>query len=113
MAQANEQYEKLIKENEEIIRALKDEIATVKVRCMRLTMDNEKVNHALRNKTESLRHLTETVAHLTDENAKLQTKFSSLAAENKSLSESLQQRGEQVEKLKSDLKSVKIVSRLS
>lgn len=110
---ANETYEKLIKENEEIIHSLKDEIAEVKLRCMRLTMDNEKLNSTLRAKTDNLKNLADTINHLTDENKRLQTKFDSLSAENMSLCETLQQRVEQVEQLKNDLKAVKTVSRLS
>ena len=36
----NRKYEKLIKENEQVIKSLKDEVASIKLRCFRLTMVN-------------------------------------------------------------------------
>jgi hypothetical protein len=77
---------------------------------MRITMENEKLNHALKSKTESMKGMTDTINSLTIENNMIHSKFESASHENKQLYESLTQRAEQVEQLKSDLESVKIVS---
>lgn len=106
---ANDTYERLIKENEEIIRVLKDEVSSVKLRCLRLTMDNERLNHTLKNKADNLKTVADQLTNLANENNKLQDKFESLSTENKNLFESLQQRLDQIEELKGELQSVKLV----
>ena len=109
LSEANVTYEKLIKENEDLIQILKDEVSSVKLRCFRLTMDNEKLNHTLRTKADNLKNLAETISNLSIENNKLQTKFEDVTAENKQLYESLQVRIDQVAQLKNDLETVKMV----
>ena len=48
---ANEKYELLVRENEQLIKSLKEEVASIKLRCFRLTMvgffghgDNNELN---------------------------------------------------------------------
>lgn len=89
---------------------MKEEVASVKSRCLRLTMDNEKLNFALRSKADNLKNLAETITNLTNENNKLQLKFDDLTNENKNLIQSLEHRISQVEQLKNDLETVKLVS---
>ena len=72
-------------------------------------MDNEKLNHALRTKTDNLKNLADTITSLTNDQANLQNKFDDLTSENKNLMESLQVRIDQVAQLKSDLETVKMV----
>jgi chromosome segregation ATPase len=110
LTQANDTYEKLIKENEDLIKMLKEEVSAVKIRCLRLTMDNEKLSSALKLKTDDMKSLNDTITSLADENSKLQGKFQDLTNENKTLLDSLQQRIDQVAQLKCDLESVKMVS---
>lgn len=105
---ANETYEKLIRENEALIKTLKDEVASIKLRCFRLTMDNEKLNFTLRSKADSLKNLAETISSLTNDNNNLQEKFNDLSVDNKNLLESLQERIGQVASLKNELESVKM-----
>ena len=103
-------YEKLVKENEDLITVLKDEVANVKLRCMNLTMENDKLNFTLRSKADNMKSLADTISSLTDENQRLQTKFHDLTAENKNLVDSLQHRVQQIVQLKIDLETVKCVS---
>lgn len=129
MTCANETYEKLIRENEALIKSLKDEVASIKLRCFRLTMvtekpckfiawklsnfqffqDNEKLNFTLRSKADSLKNLAETISSLTSDNNNLQEKFNDLSIDNKNLLETLQDRINQVASLKTELESAKIV----
>ena len=92
-----------------MIQVLKEEVSAIKLRCFRLTMDNEKLNHALRTKTDNLKNLADTITSLTNDQANLQNKFDDLTSENKNLMESLQVRIDQVAQLKSDLETVKMV----
>lgn len=105
---ANETYQKLIKENETVIKSLKDDVAAIKLRCFRLTMDNEKLNFTLRNKADSLKNLAETITSLTSDNDSLQMRFNDLSNDNKNLLVSLQERIDQVASLKKELESIKI-----
>jgi hypothetical protein len=72
-------------------------------------MDNEKLNYALKLKSENVNNLTTQLTSLNDENNKLQSKFDNLAHENKNLLDSLQHRIDQINQLKYDLENVKIV----
>jgi len=108
LTKANETYENLVKENEQLIKSLREEVAAIKLRCFRLTMDNEKLNFTLRNKTDNLKNFADTITNLTTENNQLQSKFYDLSNENKNLVDSLQQRINQVDQLKNDLESVKL-----
>lgn len=110
LTKANETYENLVKENEQLIKTLREEVAAIKLRCFRLTMDNEKLNFTLRNKTDNLKNFAETITNLTHDNNQLQSKFHDLSLENKNLVESLQNRINQVDQLKTDLETVKLVS---
>ena len=49
---ANEKYEKLVRENEQLIKSLKEEVASIKLRCFRLTMASE-LKHLLNNKSNN------------------------------------------------------------
>ncbi len=132
LTNANQAYEKLVRENEALIKSLKDEVASIKLRCFRLTMvsakpclgsylyliyfkiypifkDNEKLNFTLRNKADSLKNLAETISSLTKENNSLQDRFNDLSNDNKNLLGSLQERIDQVAALKTELESVRIV----
>lgn len=108
LTKANESYENLVKENESLIKSLREEVAAIKLRCFRLTMDNEKLNFTLRNKTDNLKNFADTITNLTTENNQLQSKFYDLSNENKNLVDSLQQRINQVDQLKNDLESIKL-----
>lgn len=108
LSNANQAYEKLVRDNEALIKTLKDEVASIKLRCFRLTMDNEKLNFTLRNKADSLKNLAETISSLTKENNSLQDRFNDLSNDNKNLLGSLQERIEQVAALKKELESAKI-----
>ena len=103
-------YEKLINENEDLIQNMKEEIATVKSKCLRLTLDNEKLNYTLKMKVENLKNMSENISFLSNENKQLQSKFDELTSENKSLSQSLQERCAEIEQLKTELTSLKMVS---
>lgn len=109
LTQANDTYERLIKENEELITCLRAELNAMKRRCLDLTLDNEKINNTLKNKVEVFVNMTETISNLTTENARLQTKFESLSAENRDLVDSLQTRIDQVAQLKAELENLKMV----
>ncbi len=136
LTQANQTYEGLIKENDESIRMFKDELNNVKMRCLRLTMDNEKLNYTLQSKCENFKTVNDTLSNLATENDKLKIKFDVnsavlatpihsnmllnlalfskyLSNENRNLVELLQRRISQVESLKQDLENVKMVSQLS
>lgn len=104
----NQVYEKLVRDNEGLIKTLKDEVASIKLRCFRLTMDNEKLNFTLRNKADSLKNLAETISSLTNDNNSLQDRFNDLSNDNKNLLDSLQERIDQVGALKTELESAKI-----
>jgi chromosome segregation ATPase len=104
---ANNSYQKVLKENETVIKGLKDDVASIKLRCFRLTMDNEKLNFTLRNKADSLKNLAETITSLTADNNNLKQKFEALSGDNKTLLDSLQQRITQVSVLENELESVK------
>ena len=84
---------------------MKEEVSAIKLRCFRLTMDNEKLNHALRTKTDNLKNLADTITSLTNDHTNLQNKFDDLTSENRNLMESLQLRIDQVAQLKSDLET--------
>lgn len=138
LSQANETYERLIKENEDLITCLKVEVTSVKKRCLELTLvtlplhritqkekyiypffvlfcycafeqENEKINNTLKSKVENLTNLTSTIANLTEENTRLQDKFDTLSAENRDLVASLQSRVDQVTQLKAELDNIKLV----
>ena len=100
----------MVKENEQLIKTLREEVAAIKLRCFRLTMDNEKLNFTLRNKTDNLKNFADTITNLTNENNQLQNKFHDLSTENKNLVDSLQMRINQIDQLKNDLESIKLVS---
>lgn len=108
LSNSNQAYEKLIQDNESLIKSLKEEVASIKLRCFRLTMDNEKLNFTLRSKADSLKNLAETISSLTQDNNSLQSRFNDLSNDNKNLLESLQERISQVASLKSELESVRI-----
>jgi len=103
-------YEKLINENDDLITSLKEEIATVKSKCLRLTLDNEKLNYTLKMKVENLKNMSENISFLSNENKQLQGKLDQLTNKNKSLSDSLQERCAEIEQLKTELTSLKMVS---
>lgn len=105
---ANNTYEKLVQENEELIKVLKEEVSNVKMRCMKLNLDNDKLNFAVKLKSENLRDVTTQLVSLNDENTKLQNKFDDLANENKNLQDSLKNRIDQINQLKGDLEDVKM-----
>lgn len=105
---ANNNYQKIIKENEVMIKGLKDEVASIKLRCFRLTMDNEKLNFTLRNKADSLKNLAENITSLTSDNNNLLTKFNDLTSNNRDLMEKLEERIDQVASLEKQMESVKI-----
>jgi chromosome segregation ATPase len=109
LTKANDTYEKLVQENEDIIKTLQDEVASFKLRCFKLNMDNEKLNYAMKLKSENVNNLTTQLTSLNDENNKLQNKFDNLTNENKNLLDSLQHRIDQISQLKDDLENVKIV----
>lgn len=108
LSHANLTYEKLILENEDLIQGLKEEVSSIKLRCFRLTMDNEKLNHALKTKAGDLKNLADTMENLSNDHSNLQSKYLDLTTENKDLMDSLQIRIDQVALLKNDLESVKM-----
>jgi FtsZ-binding cell division protein ZapB len=89
---------------------LKEEIATVKSKCLRLTLDNEKLNYTLKMKVENLTKMSNKISFLSNENKLLKMDFEKLSGENKSLLESLQERSAEIEQLKTELSSLKMVS---
>ena len=111
LSRANETYEQLVRENEALIGALRDDVQAIKLRCSHLTSDNERLNDALRTKTDTLKSLADTMTTLSTENEKLQARFDSLTAENANLLDSLQHRIGQVEQLRNDLETVKVVNK--
>ena len=56
LTEANDMYEALVKENEDLITTLKEEVATIKLRCLRLTLVRFDLTLTLRLKLAS--HLT-------------------------------------------------------
>ena len=109
LTQANDTYERLVQENEDLIKTLQDEVSSFKLRCLKLNMDNEKLNYALKLKSENVNNLTTQLTSLNDENNKLQNKFDNLTSENKNLLDSLQHRIDQINQLKNDLENVRSV----
>lgn len=103
----NTSYETLVKQNEDLIKTLKDEIITVKVRCIRLTMENEKLCGQIKVKDQQATKLNESSAQINIDNAQLQKQLDDLLEENNKLMESLEQKVEIVAQLKSDLDKVK------
>lgn len=75
---ANDNYAKLMKENEEVIICLKEELSSVKLRCLKLTMDNDRLTHTLKSKTDNLKILQDQLATLVNENSQLQSKCDNL-----------------------------------
>ncbi len=75
LTEANETYERLVKENDDTIRMLRDELTNIKMRCLRLTMENEKINYTLQSKTENFKTINDTLNTLSEENHKLKEKF--------------------------------------
>ncbi|RNA08855.1 tax1-binding 1, partial [Brachionus plicatilis] len=94
---ANDSYAKLMKENEEIIACLKDELSSVKLRCLKLTMDNDRLTHTLKTKTENLKNLQDQLSTLVSENSDLQSKYDNL--QNGQMLELEKKVSEQVEEL--------------
>ncbi|CAF1053420.1 unnamed protein product [Brachionus calyciflorus] len=58
---SNESQAKLIKQNEEIIDCLKEELSTIKLKCLKLSLDNERVNHTLKIKTDEVKNLQDQI----------------------------------------------------
>ena len=75
MAQENETYEKLLKENEALIAIFKEEINEFKGRCLKLSTENEKLNFTLKNRADNLKNYSETLSNLNEENSQLKSKF--------------------------------------
>lgn len=108
LASSNETYEKVVRDNEGVIKTLKDEVASIKLRCFRLTMDNEKLNFTLNNKADNLRNLAESLTNITSDNDNLQNQLNDFSNENKNLKDQLQERLDQVDSLKADFETTKI-----
>lgn len=75
LAQENETYEKLLKENEALIAIFKEEISDFKSRCLKLSTENEKLNFTLKNRADNLKNYSETLSNLNEENGQLKGKF--------------------------------------
>ena len=71
----NASYERLIKENEEIINCLKDELSSVKLRCLKFTMDNDRLDHTVKAKSDMCKNLQEQLNSIMKEKSDLQANY--------------------------------------
>lgn len=109
LTQANETYERLIKENEDLIRILKEEVVSIKSRNLRTSLDNERLTHALKAKLEEISLLNDQLAMLKHDNQILLDKVENLNKEKQELNELLRNENENLEKFKKNMENDKLV----
>lgn len=110
LTQANETYEKLIRENEDVITILREEISNVKSKCKNLSNENERLNSSLLKKDDELKVIEDSINELKIDNKELKElkdKFETLESDNKNLLDSLERRTNQIDLLKIEFDSMK------